>query len=43
MKMIVDTLELQYPFGAFNGGLLLKPNFDVIDCAPLSPEIIGQR
>ncbi len=42
MKMIVDTLELQYPFGAFNGGLLLKPNFDVIDCAPLSPKIIPE-
>lgn len=42
MKMIVDTLELKYPFGAFNGGLLLKPNLEVINCAPLPPVIIPE-
>ncbi|MEM8673491.1 MAG: Cof-type HAD-IIB family hydrolase [Cyanobacteria bacterium P01_G01_bin.67] len=40
MKMIIDTLKIQHPFGAFNGGLILKPDFSVISCTPLAPQIM---
>ena len=42
LKFLVDVLGLQHPLGAFNGGTLLKPNFDVIDSTPLAPEIIPE-
>ena len=45
LKAIVDTLKLQQPFGSFNGGTILKPNFEIIDRTPLPsatiPEIIS--
>lgn len=42
LRFIVDTLNLQYPVGAFNGGILLKPDSSVIDCTPLASEIIPE-
>ncbi|MEM7593817.1 MAG: HAD hydrolase family protein, partial [Cyanobacteria bacterium P01_A01_bin.83] len=42
MKMIIETLEIQNPFGAFNGGLLLKPDFNVLSCTPLATEVLPE-
>ena len=45
LRTIVDTLKLQQPFGSFNGGTILKPNWEIIDRTPLPldtiPEIIS--
>ena len=42
LRTIVDTLKLQQPFGSFNGGAILKPNFEVIDRTPLPPKTISE-
>ena len=45
LKTIVDTLKLQQPFGSFNGGTILKPNFEIVNRTPLPlktiPEIMA--
>ena len=42
LRAIVDTLKLQQPFGSFNGGAILNPNFEIIDRTPLPPETISE-
>ena len=42
LKAIVDTLNLQQPLGSFNGGAILKPNFEIIDRTPLPPDTIPE-
>ena len=42
LKMIVNALKLQHPFGSFNGGMILKPNSEIIDRTLLPPETIPE-
>jgi len=41
LKTIVKTIELQQPFGSFNGGAILNPNFDIIERTILPSETIS--
>ena len=41
LKTIVKTIELQQPFGSFNGGAILNPNFDMIERTILPSETIS--
>ena len=40
LKNIVNTLKLQQPFGSFNGGTILTPDWEIIDRTPLPPQTI---
>ena len=42
LKAIAETLDLQYPFGSFNGGLISSPNGKAIERMALDPQMIPQ-
>lgn len=42
LEMIIDTLNLQLPFGSFNGGMILTPNFEIVDRTILPTAIIPE-
>ena len=42
LNMIIDTLQLQHPIGAFNGGAILTPNLEIINRTALPADIIPE-
>lgn len=42
LKTIVDTLQLQHPIGAFNGGAILTPNLNIIERTALPQAMIPE-
>ena len=42
MEMLVEPLELASPIAAFNGGLMVKPEMDVLEQRTVPEQLVGQ-
>ena len=42
LRAIAETLDLQYPFGSFNGGVIVNPNGERINSTPLDAKMIPE-
>ena len=42
LRAIAETLDLQYPMGSFNGGLIYNPDGEIVNSTPLDRQIIPE-
>ncbi len=40
MKHLAVFIRIQFPYAAFNGGAIIRPDFEILKTRPLSPDVV---